>query len=90
MTPKWRLIPITVVPVSSNEFFVDGGDHARLAFHTTEPTRRFAWCSIRGLGRSRIGGSTDGRSKRRREGPRIVPVVIGNVTQQRKSALGVI
>jgi C-terminal processing protease CtpA/Prc len=24
--------PITVVPMSSNEFFVDGGDHTRLAF----------------------------------------------------------
>ena len=24
--------PITVVPVSSNEFFVDGGDHTRMAF----------------------------------------------------------
>ena len=24
--------PITVVPMSSNEFFVDGGDHTRMAF----------------------------------------------------------
>jgi hypothetical protein len=24
--------PFTVVPMSSNEFFVDGGDHMRLAF----------------------------------------------------------
>jgi hypothetical protein len=24
--------PITVVPMASNEFFVDGGDHTRIAF----------------------------------------------------------
>jgi hypothetical protein len=24
--------PITVVPLSSNEFFVDGGEHTRIAF----------------------------------------------------------
>jgi hypothetical protein len=28
--------PITVVPMSSNEFFVDGGDHTRLAFERDE------------------------------------------------------
>jgi hypothetical protein len=28
--------PITVVPMSSNEFFVDGGDHTRLAFLSDE------------------------------------------------------
>jgi len=27
-----KAAPITVVPMSSNEFFVDGGDHTRLAF----------------------------------------------------------
>jgi hypothetical protein len=33
--------PITVVPMSRNEFFVDGGDHTRLAFlhdDTGKPT----------------------------------------------------
>jgi CubicO group peptidase (beta-lactamase class C family) len=28
--------PITVVPMASNEFFVDGGDHTRLAFSSDE------------------------------------------------------
>jgi hypothetical protein len=31
-----KAAPITVVPMSSNEFFVDGGDHTRLAFERDE------------------------------------------------------
>ena len=47
----------TLVPLSSNEFLVDGGDHTRLG--TMAPARRRAWCSIRGLGRSLVTGSTE-------------------------------
>jgi hypothetical protein len=51
--------PITVVPMSSNEFFVDGGDHTRLAFLSDGRARRLASCSIPGPGRSRVCGSTE-------------------------------
>src|SRR6266446_2744663 len=60
--------PVAVAAMTANEFFVDSGDHTRRAFLRDGAARRCAWCSIRGPGRSRVSGSTDGRRKRRREG----------------------
>jgi len=39
--------------MSSNEFFLDGGDHTRIAFWRDGVGKAArAWCSIRGPGRS--------------------------------------
>jgi hypothetical protein len=61
--------PITVIPMSGNEFFVDGGDHTRLAFER-DPAGK-ATRLVLNPGPWQITGQRINwlRIKRRREGP---------------------
>jgi len=55
---------IKALPMSSNEFFVDGGDHTRIAFLSEGGGRATGVVLNPGPWQIRVGGSTEGRPKR--------------------------